>query len=340
MTSARRLITCLGEGLMDMLPIVEEGATVGFRMAPAGSILNVAVGLARLDEPTAFAGRLADDYFGRRIAEYVRAENVGAQFLTVAPGQSTLAFVMPPDTSVGATEPSFSFFGDHAADTLLTLDDIPAALYEETATLHLGSISLLRGETPQTALTIAERLKGHALLSLDPNIRPNLVTNEMEYRARLDHFFALADVLKLSLADLAWLEPGSERADPFAVAASFLARGPALVALTLGAHGAALVTAGGGSVHLPAPQISLVDTVGAGDAFAAGLLSALADRGVTSRAALAALPPSALAGALRWATTISALTCARAGANPPTRREALAWLAQNGAPTSPTMTEE
>lgn len=326
MISERRLITCLGEGLMDLLPIVEGGKTVGFRLAPAGSILNVAVGLARLEAPAAFAGKLADDFFGRRIRDYLNAERVDARFLTVAPGQSTLAFVTPPDTSAGATEPGFTFFGDGAADTLLTLDDLPDALYAETAILHLGSISLLRGQTPRTALAVVERLQGQALISLDPNLRPNLVTDEASYRALLERLFGLADVLKLSLADLAWLEPGSELTDPLTVATSFLERGPALVALTLGEQGAVIATASGGAHYLPAPRITLVDTVGAGDAFAAGLLSALFDSGGVSRAALMALPAPALIAALRWAGVVSALTCARAGANPPTQREAREWL--------------
>jgi fructokinase len=108
-----------------------------------------------------------------------------------------------------------------------------------------------------------------------------------------------------------------------------VARGPALVALTLGAAGAVVATASGLALHQPAPQVVVADTVGAGDAFAAGLLSALAERGATSRAALAALTEAEVAAALRWATTVAALTCARPGANPPTRDEAQAWLASS-----------
>lgn len=314
---------------MDMLPIEAAGATVGFRMAPAGSILNVAVGLARLGMPAAFAGKLADDYFGRRIRDYLRAEGVGEQFLAVESGRTTLAFVLPT-AAVAEDEPSFTFYGEGAADTRLTLADLPETLYEETAALHLGSISLLRGTTPATARAVAERLRGHALISLDPNLRPSLVDDAQAYRASLDALLAMTDVLKLSLADLAWLEPGAELDDPQVVAERYLERGPALVALTLGARGAALATRRGVVVgRAPGPPISVVDTVGAGDAFAAGLLSALTERGATTRSALEALSPEALAEALRWATTVSALTCARAGANPPTRAEAHAWLNQH-----------
>ena len=329
----QRRITCLGEGLMDFLPISEGGSTLGFRLAPGGSILNVAVGLARLDVSAAFAGKLADDYFGRRLRAYLQTAGVRTDFLVVTPGRTTLAFVTPPDDARPNGEPAFLFYGEGAADTLLVEADLPAALYDETEILHVGSISLLRGATPLAARAVAERLRGRALLSLDPNIRPGLVVNEAAYRATLDHFIAQADLLKLSLADLAWLEPGAEREDPLAVAARYVARGPQLVALTLGAAGAVIATAGGYALRQPAPQVAVSDTVGAGDAFAAGLLSALAERGVVSRAALAALAEAEVAETLRWATTVAALTCARPGANPPTRDETLAWLASN--PTMP-----
>ncbi len=323
-------ITCLGEGLMDFLPISEGGVTMGFRLAPGGSILNVAVGLARLGSSVAFAGKLADDFFGSRLRDYLRAAGVRLDYLVSAPGRTTLAFVAPADAheAAPAGEPAFLFYGEGAADTLLTPDELPAALYDETRILHIGSISLLRGTTPLAVRAVAERLRGRALLSLDPNIRPVLVTDAPSYRATLDHFIAQADVLKLSLADLAWLEPGAEREDPLAVAARYLARGPALVALTLGQAGAVMVTRGGVALRQAAPSVTIADTVGAGDAFAAGLLSALAERGATSRAALEVLPADALAEALRWAATVAGLTCARAGANPPRRAEALAALGE------------
>lgn len=326
MTSARNVITCLGEGLMDMLPFSEEGETVGFRLAPAGSILNVAVGLARLGDPAAFAGKLADDFFGRRIRERLRAEGVRLDYLTMARGHSTLAFVMPPEGA--SAEPSFAFYGEGAADTLLTLADLPSALFDETAALHVGSISLLRGTTPLTARSVAERLRGRALLSLDPNIRPGLIEDEIGYRTLLDHIIAQTDVLKLSLADLAWLEPGAEREDPPEVAARYATRGPALVALTLGDAGAVIVTSGGFVARQVAPSVTVADTVGAGDAFAAGLLDALLARGATTRGALAALTVEQIEEALRWATVVATLTCARPGANPPRREEALALMAR------------
>lgn len=329
MSDARRLITCLGEGLMDLLPITEAGATTGFRLAPGGSILNVAVGLARLGVPAAFAGKLADDFFGRRLRDYLRAEGVRLDLLTMTSGHTTLAFVIPPDATPAAgavDEPAFTFYGENAADTLLTPEELPTALFAESAALHLGSISLLRGTTPLAARAAAERLQGHALLSLDPNIRPGLIADAPAYRATLGVFMAMADVLKLSLADVAWLEPGLVGADPLTVAASFAARGPQLVALTLGGHGAALATRDGVQARVTAPAVTLADTVGAGDTFAAGLLSALVERGATTRDRLRALTQAELEEALRWATTVAALACARPGANPPTRAEALALL--------------
>jgi fructokinase len=312
-----KLLTCMGEILIDFLPITEEGRTAGFRMYPGGAPFNVAVGLARLGQPVAYATKIATDFFGRYLQSYADQEGVDVRFLVPAPAQSTLAFVAMEDG-----EPAYAFYGEGAADTLLTPDELPAALFNETRLLHFGSISLLRGVTPEAVVAAAERLKGRALLSFDPNLRPGLVRDEGNYRALLDRLFALADIVKLSTADLAWLAPGLA---PELAAAELRARGPALVVVTQGGTGV-LALRGAERWELPAFPITVVDTVGAGDAFSAGLLAGLADRDVLSREALAALPGDALTEVLRFATAVSALTCTRAGANPPNRAEVASFL--------------
>src|SRR5204863_5263269 len=176
----RTLITCMGECLIDFLPLQKSEATVEFRVHPAGSILNVAVSVVRLGQPAAFACKIADDYFGRFLRSYITAEGIDTRFLTTVAGHSTLAFV-----AMEAGQPTFSFYREGAADTLLTLADVPDALLAETGILHIGSISLLSGTTPATVLATVERLKGQALLSLDPNLRPDVVQDEQGYRALL-----------------------------------------------------------------------------------------------------------------------------------------------------------
>lgn len=322
-------ITILGEALIDFLPIEEGGRMVGFRMHPGGSALNVAVAVARLGQPVALAGKLSTDLFGRYLRAYLERESVHVAWLADVDAPSTLAFV-----ATESGDPTFAFYGERAADTLLRADDLPEALFAETAILHVGSISLLRGTAPEAVLAACQRLAGRALLSFDPNLRPALIANEPAYRALFQRLTGLVDILKLSAVDLAWLASGR---DLEAAAGELLAQGPALVVVTRGADGVLALrrnqraqaheTDGAvSSYRLPAHVVDVVDTVGAGDAFTAGLLSWLRQRGVTSRVALDALSPEELTAALSFAAATAALNCTRAGADPPGWRAVRAFL--------------
>lgn len=309
-------ITCMGECLIDFLPLPERegGAITDFRMHAGGSIFNVAVGVARLEGATAFASKLADDYFGRYLRAHLEAEKIDTRFLTLAQqGRSTLAFV-----AIEEGKFTYSFYGEGTADELLTFDEIPDDLFAQTSVLHFGSISLLRGTTPEAVLKTVKRLKGKALLSFDPNIRPNMIYDEQRYRALLRKSIALTDIVKVSDADLAWMMEGKPVEQ---VLHELLAQGPALVIITRGAQGAIAARTGGPMVQMPNFAVDVVDTVGAGDSFCAGILTQLAERGMTSRAALEGITEEALGQILRFATGVSALNCTRAGADPPRRAE-------------------
>ena len=307
------LITCMGEALIDFLPIVEGGRTIGFRMHPGGSLLNVAVAVARLGQPVALATKLSNDLFGSFLRSYAVAQGIATHWMVDDAAQSTLAFVAEVDG-----EPAFGFYGDGTADTRLTPADLPESLFAETAILHVGSISLLRGSTPAAVLAAVERLRGRALISIDPNLRPSLVRDELGYRALLDQLFRLSDLVKISAADLGWLMPGVALD---AAAQALLAHGPALVVVTRGGDGVLAARPGAVLLELPAFRVTLADTVGAGDSFNAGLLTRLAELGAATRSGLEQLPATVLSEVLRFATAVAALNCTRPGADPPTRAE-------------------
>ena len=311
------LFTAIGEILIDFTPIVEGGATVGFRMHPGGSPLNVAVGLARLGAPADFAGKVSSDLFGRFLVAHLEHEGVGTRFLSRADAPSTLAFV-----ALRGGEPSFLFYGEGAADTLLAPDDVPETI-EQTQVLHFGSISLLRQPTAGTIAALVERLRGKAMLSFDPNIRPGLITDPRAYRDLLFRMFRAADIVKISATDLRWFDPDRSLG---AATAALLELGPALVAVTQGARGC-YARWSGGELRVSGHEVNVVDTVGAGDAFTSGLLLRLWERRVTTQADLARMPPEVLEDGLRFATAAAALTCTRAGAEPPRRAEIEAVLA-------------
>jgi fructokinase len=323
------LVTCMGESLIDFAQLnsVSHGEALpgsapgtDFRMYPGGSLFNVAVGLARLGQHAAFAGKMAEDFFGHHLLRTLQAEGVDTRFVITTKGQSTLAFV-----TVEGGEPAFSFYGEGAADTLLTANDVPESLYQETTILHVGSISLLRGTTPVAILTAVERLKGKALLSLDPNIRADIIRDEPKYRALLQRLMMLIDVLKLSEADLAWLLPGATVEEALL---HLCGLGPALVIITRGEKGAVARSGSSQSIEVPTIAVSMVDTVGAGDAFCAGTLAWLAERAVTTREMALALTGPELRSVLNFASAVAALNCAQAGANPPRRSELEQFIAR------------
>ena len=320
-----QLITCMGEILIDFLPIEEDGRTVGFRMHPGGSPLNVAVGVARLGQPTAFAGKAANDLFGHYLRAYIESEGIDTRFLLPADALSTLAFV-----AYEGGEPAYAFYGEGAADTLMTPADLPAALFEETRALHVGSISLLRGTTPGAVLAAVERLKGRALIQFDPNVRAGLVRDEAGYRATIKRLFELADIVKISSVDLAWLLP--DLASHEAAIDYILQHGPALVVITHGGEGVIAKRPGErAATRVPSFPIRVADTVGAGDTFNAGILAGLAERDALARAAVAQLSHDELVATLRFAGAAAAVNCTRAGANPPRRDELAQFMSSHSA---------
>jgi fructokinase len=309
-------VTAIGEILVDFTPIVEQGRTVGFRMHLGGSPCNVAVALARLGVPVEFVGKVSTDFFGRFLVDVLTREGVGTRFLTRTDAPTTLAFVAVEDG-----EPSFLFYGTGTADTLLAPDDLPPQL--DAPILHFGSISLVRGTTAATVAGLVTRMQRRCLLSCDPNIRPALVADPPAFRRTLRGLLAASDVVKMSLADASWIFPGRALSD---VADEVLGLGAAVVVITRGAAGAYARTAAAAAV-VDAARVSVVDTVGAGDAFTAGLLFALQELGAASRPALEGLTAKTLRHALRVASAAAALTCTRAGADPPYRRDLEAFLA-------------
>lgn len=319
-----QFLTCMGEILIDFFPIEEHGQTVGFRMFPGGAPMNVAIGLARLGQPIAFVSKVSTDYFGRFLRHYLEAEHVNTRFLISDPALSTLAFV-----AVENNEPTFTFYGEGAADTLLKVEDLPSALFEQTRVLQVGGISLLRGSTPNTILAAVERMHGRALIAFDPNIRPALVEDGASYRVLLDKLFRMADLVKISAVDLEWLMPDVSLNK---AAAEVATRGAALTVVTRGALGAMALRASDGApevFEVPGFSVTVVDTVGAGDAFNSGLIAALAEHGAVTRAALQSLPADDIREVLRFASATAALNVQKAGANPPTRAEVAAFLEQH-----------
>jgi len=259
------VIVVCGEALVDFTPVQCAGAAgyAAYVPHPGGSPYNVAVALGRLEAPVAFLGRTSTDAFGRLLRQHLAENGVDLRYLRDGPEPSTLTFVHAAE----GREPEFAFYGESTADRRLRSEDLPAGFPQEVSALHFGSISLALEPVASTLSGLLHREHGGRLICLDPNIRPTLIAHPDVYRRRLGDWIARADVVKVSRADLSWLCPG----EPFEHAAlRWRSMGPALVVVTLGAEGAEGL-GGAGTTHVPGKAVQVVDTVGAGDAFTAGL---------------------------------------------------------------------
>jgi fructokinase len=307
------MILVCGETVVDMVA-ADCGGQRGYLARPGGSPCNVAIGLARLEVPAAFLGRISTEPLGRLVRDHLRANGVDMRHVRDGGEHALLAFVHAEPT---AAEVEYTFYAEGSADLNLLPSEVPEALGAEVSALHLGSFSTVLEPVASTLEGLMRRERGSRLVSFDPNVRPTLIGDRVACRSRLEALAAAADVVKLSVADAAWLYPG---ADVAGVAARWLGMGPALVVVTRGSEGATAYRRDA-TVHAPAVPVRPVDTVGAGDALMAGLLAWLHRGGHLERSRLARLTEPELAGMLRYANRVAAITCTRVGADPPTARE-------------------
>ena len=299
------LIVVAGEALIDLVP--GDGGT----LVPhaGGGPFNTARALGRLERPVAFLGRVSTDRFGARLAGLLAEDGVRLDAHVRTDDPTTLALVELD--ARGAAVYRFYTEGTAAAglEPAVALAALPGAAY-----LHVGTLGLVLEPTAGAVEALVAELAGRALVMADPNCRPAVIADPAGYRARLDRVLRGADVVKVSDEDLAWLAPGVPAAE---AARALLDRGPAVVLLTRGADGA-LVLTGTGEEPVAAPPVTVIDTIGAGDAFSGGWLAWWSERGL-GRDALG--DTAAVAEATRFACLVAGRTCERAGAQPPARAE-------------------
>jgi fructokinase len=309
-------IVVAGDALIDLTPTTTASGRLAYEPHPGGSCLNVAVGLARLEVPTALLARVSTDGFGQLLREHLAASNVIPTYLVETDDLTTLAAVHLRDGKA-----TYSFHAADAADRGLLAEHLvalpDAGAIPPRAALHLGSIALVLEPVATTLEGLLHRQAGRRVISLDPNIRPGLIPDRGAYLRRFTGWVPSVHVLKVSDEDLGWLFPGRSEDDAVAL---WLDAGVSLVIVTRGEGGARAATPCG-SVSVPAPRVQVADTVGAGDAFMAGALAHLHDQRLLTPAALGAMDGTHLTRMLEAACRVAADTCTRPGADPPRRRD-------------------
>lgn len=306
------MILCCGEALIDMLPRRTEGGEDAFAPYPGGAVFNTAIALGRLGAPSAFLSGISTDLFGQILMDALQESRVDGRLTIRSDRPTTLAFVRLVEGQA-----TYAFYDENTAGRMISPRDLPE-LTDDIGALFFGGISLAVEPCGAAYQALMERESAAGRLTMiDPNIRPGFIRDEPAYRARIDRMLSCADIVKLSDEDLHWLEgPGSIED----LARGILTRGPKLVLITEGARGAHAFT------HrltrfVPARSVQVVDTVGAGDTFNAGILAALHQAGSLSRAALPELTEEIVDAALSLGVRAAAVTVSRAGANPPWAEE-------------------
>ncbi len=295
------MILCCGEALIDMLPRETTAGEPAFAPLSGGAVFNTAIALGRLGAPSGYFGGLSTDLFGSQLCASLDHSQVDYSLSPRSERPTTLAFVTLTDGQA-----KYAFYDEMTAGRLLAVQDLPE-MHDTVSALFFGGISLVSEPAADTYAMLCQREKGSRVVMIDPNIRPDFIKDEAAYRNRLGAMLPCADIVKVSDEDMEWL--GTTPGD-------LIAAGTALVLVTRGAEGVDATTATE-TLRVPATKATVIDTVGAGDTFNAGLLAGLARDGLLTRDALRGAPLDALKPAVELGARAAAVTVSRAGANPP-----------------------
>ncbi len=284
-----------GEALIDLIPDVSGSQVPKVGGGPA----NTAKAVARLGHQTFFIGGISSDSYGQMIEDELKDSGVEFE-LSMRSNQPTALAIATLDTQGAA---SYEFKLEGTATFALDESWLPQG---QSDVVHVGSVATILEPGASELLTWASSQS--APIVFDPNVRPSIEGDKDKYRKSVERWIDVASIVKLSEEDLAWLY-GDE-----SVVVRWFDRGVALVVVTRGDKG---LSALGRDfrVDVPAVSVSVIDTVGAGDTIGAVLVEGLLEHGLSE------LSGNALISVLERAAKAAAITCSRAGANPPWKAE-------------------
>ncbi|MEU2408368.1 PfkB family carbohydrate kinase [Streptomyces rubiginosohelvolus] len=293
-----RSVLVLGEALVDLVPAGEDGAV---RVAqPGGAPANVAVGLARLGGRPSFVGGLGDDAFGSRIGAWLTGAGVDLSLSARPPLPTALAVADPGDHG--------NTYRFHLGDTATFALPDRTAEVPRFGAVYVGGLAAVVEPAAEVVAATARAAARSGVLAVDPNVREDRTLDPVRSLERLRELCALARVVKASDEDLVRLWPDAE---PEASCRRLAGQGR-LVVLTRGARGATAYVRDAPAVSVPALAVRVVNTIGAGDAFMAGMLAWLgAETGWRTR-----LSGAEARAMLEYAAATAASVCARAGTEP------------------------
>ena len=305
-----------GEALVDVV----HGINGEIKNIPGGSPANTAVALARLGTKTYMKARTSHDQFGEEIRNYLTNQDVNLEYsLVVDSPSSVINAVIQKD---GSAKYEANLKG--AADYGWTFEELNQVIDPDIQIVQLGSLTsyVEPGATNVEKWFSQLRQSNNYLLTFDPNVRHPLDgENEVDVRKKAKKLASLSHVVKASDEDLNWIFSNNNPQDS---AIKIIESGASLVIVTLGKKGAFAVNKKHEIVEVTANEIEVIDTIGAGDTFAAALITQLLENSWINKNALENLGSDDLTEILTHCSAASAITCSRQGANPPLRHE-VSW---------------
>ena len=287
-----------GEVLIDELP---SGTVVG------GGPANTAKALARLGHEVAFIDGISTDAYGVKARAELAADGVDLSLALTSDLPTAVAEV----TLAADGGASYVFKLDKTATFDFNSSWLPDPSRHKPQVLHIGTLATLVQPGADVLFDWALECADFAPVVFDPNIRPQVLSDREKYVALVEKWIGISSVVKLSDDDFEWLYPGKS---PESVAEQWLQGGVALVVMTRGADGLVGYTSNG-VVEVAGEKVNVVDTVGAGDTVGAIVVQGLIKDGLLN------MRGSVLKDVLRRAAVAAAITCSRAGAQPPYAHE-------------------
>ena len=305
-----KIVLC-GEAVVDFVPARLADGTEAFVCRPGGSPFNIAKAAALAGAEAHFFGGLSTDMFGDRLLADVRNAGVGDTFVSRLAYPTMLAFVEfldgQPRYTVLDSETATSNFDPWK----IGLDAVAGGV------LEVGSAGLVYSPAADRIVDFTVAASARAMITLDPNVRPGLIRDSDEWAARIRRIMEVAAIVRLSIEDLAYMAPGTSSRE---FAHESMESGASCVVVTDGENGSEVFTRNA-EVRVPAPRVTVVDTIGAGDVLLGTMLAWLLENGVKTREGLSSLGAAALREMLAFASAAAAINCARRGCSPASRTE-------------------
>ena len=304
------MILCCGENLIDIVPLNELNDS--YKACVGGSPLNTAMGLGVLKTPVYFFSRISNDFFGKKIINFLKQKNVNISLSQRSKDLTTIGFVSKK------INPEFSFYSNNSADRNLKSYNFPLSIRKKMTLAHFASISLVLKPGSETYFKMMKDLKKNCLISIDPNVRPQIIKNKLIFKKRFNAFLKIADLIKISNEDFKYL---LTKSNPNKVIPKWIKKNNLLfVVFTKGDKGSVLYTKKF-RISIKPIKVKVSDTVGAGDIYHAGMLSYLFKNKLLTKLKLENLSKNKWVECLNYASKAAAINCMREGCDPPSSSE-------------------